>query len=543
MNVSSLDRRKFFKLSGAVAGAAGIAATLSACGNGDEGTPSPTADGTTDGGGEAPAAADTKITAGISYELGTNGYDPMSTSGALTVAANWHTLEGLTELDPATREVYAALGTDLPTEVDETTYEVTLRDGAVFHNGDAVTTDDVVFSFDRVLDPNNNSLYAGFLTFLDTVEKKDETTVVFNLKHPFSLVAERLSVVKVVPQAAASADAAAFDMNPIGTGPYVMTDNGAATQKVMFERFDDYTGPRPALAASMEWQILPDNTTRTNALTSDAVQAIDAVAASDLASFQDPKSVAAVQGFGLIFIMFNSASEAMGDKLNRQAIMHSLDYERICAQGMANLAAPSQSFLHEEHAAFKPAATQYTYDPEKAKEIIAQTGLTRTRLLCSDHGWFAAVRPIIKENVEALGIEVVFEEKQSSDVYSTIDGNPDSFDIVVAPGDPSVFGDDADLLMRWWYANEVWTEQRMNWAGTDAHAQVQELLERGQTVTGDEQLAVWHEAIDIIADDMPLYPLLHRKTPTAYDSETLENFKPISLTGLSFQNVGSTLEA
>jgi peptide/nickel transport system substrate-binding protein len=538
--LSSVDRRNFLKLSGVIGAAAGIAATLSACGSGDStGTPAPTAAGST-AGGAAGAAKDGKITAGISYELGTNGYDPMTTSGALTVAVNWHTLEGLTEIDPATREVYAALGSDLPTKVDDTTYEVALRDGAVFHNGNPVTADDVVYSFQRVLDPANNSLYAGFITFIDSVEKKDDTTVTLNLKHPYSLVNERVAVVKIVPQADATADPAAFDMNPIGTGPYKMTDNGASSQKVLFERNDDYTGPRPALAKTMEWQILPDNTTRTNALTSGAVQAVDAVPAADLASFTDPLKVAAVQGFGLIFAMFNVGSDAMSDVRNRQAIMYALDYEKICSAGMANLATPATSFLHSDHKAYKEASTVYTYDPEKAKALIAETGLKSTRLLCSDHGWFSAVRPIIKENVEALGLTVTFEEKKSSDVYGTIDGNAGSFDIVVAPGDPSVFGDDADLLMRWWYANDVWTDQRMHWKGTESHAKVQELLEKGATVEGDEQLAAWHEAMDLIAQEVPLYPIFHRKTPTAYNSETLTDFKPIAVTGLSFENVGST---
>src|SRR5690625_5979446 len=75
----------------------------------------------------------------------------MRTSAAPTVAVNWHTLEGLTELHPATREAYAALASELP-ETEDTTVEVTLREGAVFHDGSPVTAEDVVFSFERVLD-------------------------------------------------------------------------------------------------------------------------------------------------------------------------------------------------------------------------------------------------------------------------------------------------------------------------------------------------------------------------------------------------------
>ena len=50
-----------------------------------------------------------------------------------------------------------------------------------------------------------------------------------------------------------------------------------------------------------------------------------------------------------------------------------------------------------------------------------------------------------------------FTEKKSADVYNTIDGKPAAYDVVIAPGDPSVFGNDPDLLMRWWYAGDTWT--------------------------------------------------------------------------------------
>ncbi len=141
----------------------------------------------------------------------------MTTTAALTQAVNWHTLEGLTELNPATREVYAALGADMPKEVDETTYEVALRDGAVFHDGTPVTADDVVFSFERVLNPDNQSLFASFIPFIDSVTKKDDKTVTVKLKFPFSLVPERPPVVKIVPKAAVEKDEKAFALNPVGT--------------------------------------------------------------------------------------------------------------------------------------------------------------------------------------------------------------------------------------------------------------------------------------------------------------------------------------
>ncbi|QQM67962.1 ABC transporter substrate-binding protein [Actinomyces weissii] len=529
------SRRDFFKLSGTIGLAAGLAATLAACGGGDSKKTGAAAGGTD---GAKATKSDGAIVAGISYELGTNGYDPMTTTAALTVAANWHTMEGLTELHPKTRECYAALGKDKPTKVDDTTYEVTLRDGAKFSDGTDVTVDDVVFSFERVLDPANKSLYSQFISFLDKVEKKDDKTVTIKTKFPYSLVAERISVVKIVPKALVEKDAKAFDLMPVGTGPYKMTDNGAGSQNVVFERNDNYNGPQPALVKTMTWQVLPDDTTRTNAMTSGSVQAIDAVPVANLSSIaKDPVKVAAESGFSLLFAMFNH--QTFSDPKVRQAVMYALDYDKICQNGMGTLAVPAKSFVHEKHPAYKDAKVVYTYDVEKAKSLLAEAGVTEINLLCSNHGWFAQVRPIIKENLAALGVTVNYEEKKSADVYSFVDGNEGKWDVVVAPGDPSVFGNDADLLMRWWYSGDAWTDQRMHWKGSESYTKVQSMLDEAVRLEGDAQIAKWQEIFDFLSEELPLYPIFHRKTPTAYDSSKLVDFQPIALTGLSFVGVGS----
>ena len=532
------SRRDFIRLTGTLGMAAGLAVSLAACGGKAKTAGGAKGSGTaTD---QEVTHKDGVITAGISYELGTNGYDPMTTSSALTVAANWHTLEGLTELHPATREVYAALAAEMPKKVDDTTYEATLRKDAKFTDGSAVTADDVVFSFTRVLDPANKSLYSQFLPFIDKVEAKDASTVTIKLKYAFSLVAERLSVVKIVPKAVVEADAKKFDMNPTGSGPYKMTDNGAASQKVVFERNDSYNGPRPALAKSMTWQVLPDDTTRTNAVSSGSVQAIDAVPAANLSTLKDPVKVAAQQGFGLLFAMFNNTT--FSNVKARQAVLYALDYAKICDTSMAGLATPATCFVQEGHPAYKKAKVVYSMDAAKAKSLLAEAGVTTINLLCTDHGWFSAVRPVIRENLEALGVTVKYDEKKSADTYSFIESadGAKAWDVVIAPGDPSVFGDDADLLMRWWYGGDVWTDARMHWKGSEGQKAIQALLDEAVKLEGDKKIAKWQEAFDKISEDVPLYPLFHRKAPTAYNSSTLENFKPISLTGLSFVGTGSS---
>ena len=521
------SRRDFIRLTSTMGMAAGFAAALAACGGSSGGSGAS---------GAGSANPDGTITAGISYELGTSGYDPMTTTAGLTVAANWHTLEGLTELDAVSREAYAALGKDLPMKVDDTTYEVALRDGAKFSDGSDVTVEDVVFSFERVLDPANNSLYSQFLTFLESVTAKDDTTVTIKTKHPYSLVAERLSTVKIVPKAVVEADPKAFDMNPIGSGPYKMTDNSAASQTVVFERNDNYNGSHPALAKKMTWQVLPDDTTRTNAITSSTVQAIDTVPATNLSAMTDPVVVSADKGFSLVFVMFNHQG-AFADVKARQAIMYALDYEKICTTGMGTLATAATCFVQEEHPAYKKASTVYSYDADKAKSLLAEAGITSIETIATDHGFFSGARPIIKENLEALGVSANFTEKKSKELYDYIG---DKWDIAIAPGDPSVFGNDADLLMRWWYSADLWANDRMHWKGTEAYTKLQAILDEAVQVEGDAQIAKWQEAFDLIAENVPLYPIFHRTTPTAYNNQTLVSFRSVNYPGLSFVDVGST---
>lgn len=104
----TFTRRSFLRITGALGAAAGLTATISAC------APASNDAGMQSSAPEGPVKDDGTIEAAISYELGTNGYDPMTTTSALTVAVNWHTFEGLTEMDPATGEIYAALAQELP---------------------------------------------------------------------------------------------------------------------------------------------------------------------------------------------------------------------------------------------------------------------------------------------------------------------------------------------------------------------------------------------------------------------------------------------
>ncbi|SFF18556.1 peptide/nickel transport system substrate-binding protein [Flavimobilis marinus] len=522
------------RLGALVAGTTVTALALTACGGSSDPDTSTTAPGGTAASGEVDPNA--IIEAGISYSLG-GSFDPALASGAVTLAANWHTMEGLTELDPVTREVYPGLGAALPTAVDETTFEVDLRDGAVFHDGSAVTADDVVFSFERVMDPETGSLFASFVDFIDTVEAVDEDTVRITTEFPFSLVNERLSTVKIVPQAIVEADPEAFGALPTGSGPYKIT-SAVAEDSLTFERFDDYTGTRPAQAAGMKWNLLSDSAARVTAMSSGTIHAMEDVPYIDVPSLEGQVKVESAQSFGLLFAMFNTDKAPFDDVRVRQAFLYALDMDKLIETGLLGNAEAATSFLQQTHPNFNEASTVYSYDPEKAKALLKEAGHDSLdiTLMTTDTGWVQAVAPLIKESLDGVGINTTLDIGQSSGQYTKVDAG--DMEVMIAPGDPSVFGNDPDLLMRWWYGDNVWPESRFRWSDTPEYAELVSIMDEAVRLTDDAQQEKWNEAFDLLSEEVPLYPLFHRQLPTAWDDTQLVGFKPVAMTGLSFLDVG-----
>jgi peptide/nickel transport system substrate-binding protein len=529
--VNDASRRNFLKLSGAMGVAAAFASTLAACGG-------PAA--TTTGGAANTAAVnkDLTIEAGISYALST-GFDPLSSSGATPMAANLHIFEGLVELHPATREPYNALAASDPKKVNDTTYQVTIRDGAKFHDGTAVTTEDVAFSFTRVMDPANKSLFSQFIPFIQDVKPVDAKTVEFTLKYPFPGFGPRISVVKVVPKALAT-DLKAFDAKPVGSGPYKFV-SAAKDDKIVFEAFADYNGPKPALAKGMTWLLLSDAAARVTAVQSGRVQAIEDVPYLDMDGLKSKVKVEAVQSFGLLFLMFNCAKAPFNNKLVRQALHYGLDKDAIIKKALFGNAKPASSYFQEGHPDYVTAKNVYGYDANKAADLLKQAGVNNLEfeLLTTDTAWVKDVAPLILESWNKLpGVKVTVKSIQSGALYTDRVGAGD-YSVVAAPGDPSVFGNDADLLLSWFYSGPTWMDKRAYWTAPE-RAQLQDLMDKGSKAGKDEAKKITGQIVDLVSEEVPLYPIFHRQLPSAWDDKKLNGFKPLPTTGLSFIDVGRT---
>jgi len=531
--LSQASRRTFLKAAGVLGTATAFTATLAACGGPSKSTNKGAANNGT-------VNKDLSIEAGISYSLST-GFDPMSSSGATPLAANLHIFEGLVELHPATREPYNALAAADPKKVDEKTYQVTIRDGATFHDGSPVTTDDVVYSFERVLDPANKALFAQFIYFIDSVKKVDAKTVEFKLNTPFAGFGPRISVVKVVPKALAEKDQKAFDANPVGTGPYKFV-SAAKDDKIVFARNDAYNGPKPALAKDMTWFLLSDASARVTAMQSARVQAIEDVPYLDVDSLKNKVNVESVQSFGLLFLMFNLSKAPFDKKEVRQALHYALDKEAIIKTAMLGNATAATSYFQEGSPNYQKASTVYGYDAAKAKSLLASAGVSNLKLTLTstDTAWVKDVVPLIKKNWDAIGVATTLEILASAAVYAPDKVNGLKYDVVAAPGDPSVFGNDADILLSWFFRGDTWAKNRFAWSSTPEYKEVQTKLNAAVAASAADAKGLYKDIIDIIADAVPLYPVFHRKLPTAWDGTKLKGFQPLPTTGLSFVGVGRT---
>ncbi|MFI1994919.1 ABC transporter substrate-binding protein [Actinoplanes sp. NPDC020271] len=139
-----------------------------------------------------------------------------------------------------------ALAEQLPL-VDGTTVTAKLRTGVSFRDGSPLTAQDVVFTYQQVLDPKVDSTLRSDLDMIDRVEASDASTVVFHLKYAYAPFLQRLTLGIVPAKALTGQDLnkAAFNQKPIGTGPYKVT-SWTPGDRLVLTANDTYWGGKPA---------------------------------------------------------------------------------------------------------------------------------------------------------------------------------------------------------------------------------------------------------------------------------------------------------
>src|SRR3954469_10216234 len=203
------------------------------------------------------AALAQTLTLGTKLEL--NTLDPHFFAAFPTNSSMAYFFDKLVEYDDKL-SIRPALATRWKT-VDDRTWEFTLRPGVKFHDGTPFTTEDVIFTIDRVPNvPNSPNSFAQFTRGIESVKKKDEGTLVITTKAPNpQLLSDLANIFIVSSRAAKGATTADFNAGKavVGTGPYKLVEWPNGEGRVV-QRNDSYWGGKPAWAKVTERVVAKD---------------------------------------------------------------------------------------------------------------------------------------------------------------------------------------------------------------------------------------------------------------------------------------------
>ncbi|MEU2717222.1 ABC transporter substrate-binding protein [Streptomyces sp. NPDC007205] len=529
-------RRTFLRYTGALGAAVVVPSVLAGCSAGPEST------NDTGGGG---SARDRTLTAVIGY--GNDGsWDPTQTASAFAMAANNHVYEGLLDTDPITRVPYPALATEAPTDAGATTWRFTLRPGATFHDGKPVTADDVVFVFDRILDPRTQTLAKGFFAgWLGGVRKVDSRTVELRLKFPFPDGLSRLTLAKVMPKHVFGRPGAwdeAVRGLAVGSGPYRQTAHHPKSNTT-FEAFAGYNGPRRPAFRRMNWLTIVDAAARVAKIsgTGAGAQIADNIPYANIARLEEGGlKVAGGTGMNNLFLMFNTRHKPFDDVRVRQALHYAIDTGKMVQVALKGHGKPASSFLNEGNPAYRRARTVYDYDPEKAKALLKAAGVSnlRVNLLAVDVSWIVDCLPTVKSSWDAVGVQTALAPQETTAVFTKMDQRQD-YQVVAAASNPNQFGLDADLIMHYNYGPQNLWMGYTRWAGDPVAQQLFRDMDRAAREPDPaKKKAMIQDCIDVVAEQAVLYPVVHNELMTAWDPRELSGIRAQPYPGINLLRAG-----
>jgi peptide/nickel transport system substrate-binding protein len=257
---------------------------------------------------------------------------------------------------------------------DPRTYVFHLRRGVKFHDGRAFTSADVKFTFDSILSGAVPSPKRGSFLLIQSVEARDDATVVFHLREPSASFLWNMNreAFGIVP----AGSGASVAQNPIGTGPFRVASM-SQDEDIVVERNPDYFGEAPKVER-VRFKVVPEAIVRAlelrkgsadiggvNSLTPDMVLAL--TKQPDLFAEDQPGTVVA-------YIAFNVEDPVLAHREVRQALAYATDRATMIRYLLRSQARPAAGLLPPNHWAYEPRVQQYGYDPALAEKLLDAAG-------------------------------------------------------------------------------------------------------------------------------------------------------------------------
>jgi peptide/nickel transport system substrate-binding protein len=256
---------------------------------------------------------------------------------------------------------------------DPLTYVFHLHHGVKFHDGRPLTSRDVKWTFDSLLQGKIRSTKAAAYRPVDHIDAPDDFTVVFHLKEPFATLLWNVSdgAIGIVPYGSVDE----ISLHPVGSGPFRFV-SAEPDKDVIVERNDGYWGEKARLRR-VRFAVIPDATTRAlelrkgsadiaaTSLTGDMVLALERE--SNLEVLRAPGTV-------LAYLAFNTRDPILKDARVRQALAYAIDRVPMIHYLQRDFARPAYSLLPPESWAYNGDVPRYDYNPDRARQLLEQAG-------------------------------------------------------------------------------------------------------------------------------------------------------------------------
>ncbi|MGH7392768.1 MAG: ABC transporter substrate-binding protein [Candidatus Rokuibacteriota bacterium] len=307
-----------------------------------------------------------------------DSWDPPNSVQRTAIIFGYQVFNHLAERDLKTMKVRPSLAVSWKA-LDETTWEVKLRQGVRFHDGSPFTAKDVKATFDRVLDPTKKLTARGNHVKIKSVEVVDDHTARFKTDGPYPLFAERLTA--QVMQSEKVIKEKGHDWmqeHPVGTGPYKLV-KWTRRQEHVLARNDDYWGPKPAFK-HVRIRIIPDVATQIAELISGGVDIIKAVS-PDQMDVIDKSGVARTSASPILRTSFlqmdqagRSGKSPFQDRRVRQAANLAVDADAIIKHVLNGLGDRVATAVNPMAFGYDPDLKPYKHDLARAKKLLAEAG-------------------------------------------------------------------------------------------------------------------------------------------------------------------------
>ncbi|MEO9777506.1 MAG: ABC transporter substrate-binding protein [Sedimentitalea sp.] len=443
--------------------------------------------------------------------------------------------EGLTRYKSGTLEVEPALAESWTISDDGTEYTFTLKPGVKFHDGTEFNAQAVKFNFDRMLDESHPFHNTGpfplsfFFGSVASTEVVDDLTVKFTLNAPYAPFLSNLAYPTglIVSPAAVEQHGADFGRNPSGTGPFTFAE-WRSNEAVVLERNADYWGD-PAGTDVVVFRPITDANTRVAEMLAGGIDMMVEVPPTSLSQFEgDAFTVAQQAGPHVWFLILNAKEGPFADVRVRQAANYAINKEAIVndvLEGTAEVAAgpTPPAFAWAYNADLEP----YPYDPDKARELLADAGAEGAELkFYVTEGGSGMLDPIamgtaIQADLAAVGLNVSIETYEWNtflgEVNPGLEGKADMAEMAWMTNDP-------DTLPYLALRTGAWPDQGGFNSGYYSNPKVDELLEAARTATDQaERARLYQEMQTIVQQDAPWVFVANWKQ-NAVTSDRVEGF-------------------